>query len=107
VLRRLRVGGVRFRTLVDVTQVSGARLAFRDAITGEPTEGTEADLVVVAPRLRVNDELVHELDGEVPALSVIGDCASPRRLGHAILDANRAIRRFNAGARNEEATVVF
>ena len=106
-LRRLRAGGVRFRTLVNVTQVTGARLAFTDAITGEPTEGTEADLVVIAPRLRVNDELVHELDGEVPALALIGDCASPRRLSHAILDANRALHRFNAGAQNDVATVVF
>jgi len=107
VLRRLRAGGVRFRTLVDVTQVSGVRLAFTDAITGEPTEGTEADLVVIAPRLRVDDELANELDGEVPALAVIGDCAAPRRLSHAILDANRALRRFNAGAQNDVSTVVF
>jgi 2,4-dienoyl-CoA reductase-like NADH-dependent reductase (Old Yellow Enzyme family) len=107
VLRRLRAGGVRFRTLVNVTQVTGARLAFSDAITGEPIEGTEADLVVIVPRLRVNDELVHELDGEVPALALIGDCASPRRLSHAILDANRALHRFNAGAQNEVTTVLF
>ena len=49
----------------------------------------------------------HELQGSVPALAVIGDCASPRRLNHAVLEANRAIRRFNAGEQDGAASIVF
>jgi 2,4-dienoyl-CoA reductase (NADPH2) len=107
VMRRLRANAIRFRTLVNVTAVSGTRLALTDAISGEPVDGTDADLVVIGPKLRCNDELAQELDGVVPALAVIGDCASPRRLNHAVLEANRAIRSFNAGELKGAATVVF
>ena len=107
VMRRLRASGIHFRTLVNVAAVNGVRLTLTDAISGEPVEGTDADLVVVRSRLRVNDELALELQGSVPALAVIGDCASPRRLNHAVLEANRAIRRFNAGEQDGAASIVF
>lgn len=107
VMRRLRANAVRFRTLVNVTEVSGTSVALADAISGEPVDGTEADLVVVRTRLRVNDELAHQLEGAVPAIAVIGDCASPRRLNHAVLEADQAIRRFNAGQQSGAATIVF
>jgi hypothetical protein len=42
----------------------------------------------------VEDGLVRELDGKVPALVAIGDCAAPRRMNHAVLEANLALRRF-------------
>jgi 2,4-dienoyl-CoA reductase (NADPH2) len=106
VLRRLRDGGVGFHTLVRVSGIDGARVALADVITGEPVAELEADLVVVRVALRPNDELARELDGKVGAIALIGDCASPRRLTHAVLDANRAIRRFNAGALSSAATVV-
>ncbi len=107
VMRRLRGNGVRFRTLVSVTGVSGRKVALADAISGAQVEGVEAELIVVRSKLRPNDELAHELEGRGPAIAVIGDCASPRRLTHAVLDGNNAIRRFNTGHLTSAARVVF
>jgi 2,4-dienoyl-CoA reductase (NADPH2) len=104
VLGRLRGNGVRFRVLVNVAGVSGSTVFLADSVTGEPDE-TEADLVVVRTRLRVNDELARELDGAGPAVVLIGDCASPRRLSHAVLDANVALRRFHEGRLGAAAMV--
>jgi 2,4-dienoyl-CoA reductase (NADPH2) len=102
---RLRGNGVRFRVLTTVTAVNGSTVSLADAVNGEPDE-TSADLVVVRTRLRVNDELARELDGAGPAVAVIGDCASPRRLYHAVLDANKALRAFEAGQLSRAAMIV-
>ena len=106
VLQRLRGNGVRFRPLVAVTSVEGTTVSLADAVTGEPEE-TEAELLVVRTTLQVNDELVRELDGEVPALAVVGDCSAARRLNHAVLDANLALRRFDARLLGNVAAAVF
>jgi 2,4-dienoyl-CoA reductase (NADPH2) len=95
-LTRLRSGGVRFTPLAVVTAVDGTTVRFADSITGEPSE-TTADLVVVKSELVVEDELVRHLDGDVPALVAIGDCAAPRRMNHAVLEANLAVLRFEQG----------
>ena len=55
--------------------------------------------------LQVEDALARELDTRVPTF-VIGDSAAPRRLTHAVLDANLAIRRLDAGTLPETATVL-
>jgi 2,4-dienoyl-CoA reductase (NADPH2) len=107
VLRRLRANGVRFRVLVDVAAVDGKTISLADAVTGEPAGELEGDLLAVRTRMRPNDELVVELEGTVPALVAIGDCSSPRRLSHAVLDANLALRRFEAGLLSSAAVVPF
>ena len=94
--RRLRTAGVRFRPFTEVTGVAGTTVTLADSITGEPSE-TSADMVVVKTRLGVEDGLVRGLDGKVPALVAVGDCAAPRRLSHAVLEANLALRRFEEG----------
>ena len=104
--QRLRSNGVRFRPLVTVTAVNGSTISLADAVTGEPAE-TEAELLVVRTRLRVNDELLLELEGEVPALVAVGDCSAARRLSHAVLDANSALRRFDEGRLGNTAMVAF
>src|SRR5436190_3876687 len=104
--RRLRDNGVRFRPFATVTAVSGSPISLADSVNGEPSE-TEADLVVVRTRLRVHDELPRALDGAGPALALVGDCASPRRLTRAVLDADLAVRRFDEGRLSPEAMVVF
>lgn len=106
-MRRLRGHGVRFRTMVKVTSVTGRALALSDTVTGESVDGAEADLVVVRSTLRSNEELSRELDGKVDALALIGDCASPRRLTHAVLEANRALQKFGTGQLNSSPTIVF
>jgi NADPH-dependent 2,4-dienoyl-CoA reductase/sulfur reductase-like enzyme len=105
-LARLRGNGVRFRTLLTVTRMDGTRISLADAVTSEPGE-IEADLLVVRSRLASNGALLHELDGEVPALVSIGDCSSARRLTHAVLDANVALRRFDAGLLQSSPMVAF
>ena len=88
-----------------MTSVDGSTVSLADSVNGEPSQ-TEADLVVVRTRLRVNDGLLRELDGGGPALALVGDCASPRRLTHAVLDANVALRRFAEGRLTREAMIV-
>jgi 2,4-dienoyl-CoA reductase-like NADH-dependent reductase (Old Yellow Enzyme family) len=105
VYRRLRSNGVRFRILSVVTAVDGTTVRLVDAINGEPAE-TTADLVVVRTSLAVNDALTTELDGKVEALVAIGDCAAARRLNHAVLEANVALRRFHEGRLGSTAVVL-
>jgi 2,4-dienoyl-CoA reductase-like NADH-dependent reductase (Old Yellow Enzyme family) len=105
VYRRLRSNGVRFRILSVVTAVDGTTVRLADAINGEPAE-TTADLVVVRTSLAVNDALTTELDGKVEALVAIGDCAAARRLNHAVLEANVALRRFHEGRLGSTAVVL-
>jgi 2,4-dienoyl-CoA reductase (NADPH2) len=96
VLLRLRSNGVAFRPLADVTAVAGSTVSLVDTVTGEPSE-TSGELVVVKTKQRVNDELIRALDGAGPALVAVGDCAAARRLNHAVLEANLALRRFAEG----------
>ena len=93
---RLASHGVRVRVLAKVTGVDGTRVSFAEGFAGEPAEAT-ADLVVVRTRMRANDGLIRELEGAGPALATIGDASAPRRLNHAVLDANLAINRFDQG----------
>jgi 2,4-dienoyl-CoA reductase (NADPH2) len=96
VLGRLGRNGVRFRTLADVRSMRGETVSLADAVTGEPSE-TQAELLVVRTRLKPDDSLLRELEDDVPALVSIGDCSAARRLSHAVLDANAALRQFDAG----------
>jgi 2,4-dienoyl-CoA reductase (NADPH2) len=105
VLRRLRQAGVRFRTLSTVSAVDGTRVTISDTVTGEESE-TTADLVVVKTMLAAQDELARELDGSGPALVAIGDAAAPRRISHAVLEANVALRRFEEGRLNAVAVAL-
>ncbi len=104
--RRLRSNGVRFRALSLVAGVDGTTVRIADAVTGEPSEAA-ADLVVVVSSLRAEDGLLTELAGTVPALVAIGDCAAPRRLNHAVLEANLALRRFHEGRLGATSLVLF
>jgi 2,4-dienoyl-CoA reductase (NADPH2) len=93
---RLRGSGVAFRPMTAVTAVSAGLVTTRDTVTGEQSV-IEADTVVVVPVLAPADDLVRALKGKVPALVAVGDCSSPRRLTHAILDANLAVLRLSTG----------
>jgi 2,4-dienoyl-CoA reductase (NADPH2) len=106
VLGRLGRNGVRYRPLTTVTSASGSTVSLADAITGEASE-IEAELLVVRTRLCPDDTLLRELDGEVPALVAVGDCSAARRLTHAVLDANAALRQFDEGRIGNAGMVVF
>ena len=106
VLSRLGSNGVRYRPLTTVTSASGSTVSLADAVTGEASE-IEAELLVVRTRLNPDDSLLRELDGEVPALVAVGDCSAARRLSHAVLDANTAMRQFDEGRLGSTGMVVF
>jgi 2,4-dienoyl-CoA reductase (NADPH2) len=105
VTRRLGANGVRVRVLTTVVQVDGPTISLVEGFAGERSE-TTADLVVVRTRLRANDELARELEGAGPALALIGDASAPRRLNHAVLDANLAVKRFDEGRLGSAATAL-
>jgi 2,4-dienoyl-CoA reductase (NADPH2) len=96
VAQRLGSHGVRVRVLARVVGVDGERVALAEGFGAKPAE-TEAGLVVVRTALRANDELARALDGAGPAVATIGDASAPRRLNHAVFDANLAVRAFDAG----------
>ncbi|HEY2936347.1 MAG TPA: FAD-dependent oxidoreductase [Gaiellaceae bacterium] len=103
--RRLGANGVRVRVLTSVLKVDGPVVSLAEGFAGELTE-TTADLVVVRTRMRANDELARRLEGAGPALALIGDASAPRRLNHAVLDANLAVRRFDEGRLGSAATAL-
>jgi len=106
VLGRLGSNGVRYRTLTTVTSVRGSTVSLADVVTDESSQ-LEADLLVVRTRLLPDDALLRELVGEVPALVAVGDCSAGRRLTHAVLDANSALRRFESGRLDNAGMVAF
>jgi 2,4-dienoyl-CoA reductase (NADPH2) len=103
--RRLGANGVRVRVLTSVVQVDGPVVSLVEGFGGERSE-TTADLVVVRTRLHANDALVRELEGAGPALALVGDASAPRRLNHAVFDANLAVRRFDEGRLGSAATAL-
>jgi 2,4-dienoyl-CoA reductase (NADPH2) len=103
---RLRGAGVRFRTFSTVESVHGSTVTLRDTITGERSTLT-AGTVAVVTHLSANDELLRALTGEVAALTAVGDCSSPRRLTHAILDASIAARSLALGALGPTAPPLY
>jgi 2,4-dienoyl-CoA reductase-like NADH-dependent reductase (Old Yellow Enzyme family) len=105
VSRRLASHGVRVRVLARVTGIDGTTVSFADGFAGEPAQ-TTAELVVVRTRMRANDALIRELEGAGPALVTIGDASAPRRLNHAVLDANLAVNRFDQGLLGPAATAL-
>jgi 2,4-dienoyl-CoA reductase (NADPH2) len=103
---RLRGAGVRCCAVsTTVVGVEGTTVHVEDTVTGERGE-LDADLIVVKTMLAVQDELVAGLEGAVPALVAIGDCAAPRRMSHAVLEANLALRRFEEGRLGPVATAI-
>jgi 2,4-dienoyl-CoA reductase-like NADH-dependent reductase (Old Yellow Enzyme family) len=105
VARRLGARGVRARVLTRVAGVDGSTVSLAEGFGREAAE-VHADLVVVRTALRANDGLARELDGAGPAVATIGDASAPRRLNHAVLDANLALRAFDAGRLTPAAFVL-
>jgi 2,4-dienoyl-CoA reductase-like NADH-dependent reductase (Old Yellow Enzyme family)/thioredoxin reductase len=94
-LRRLRQAGVEIRAFSHLAAIHKDAVEVRDVHTGE-SASIPSSLVAIKLENQVNDELIRELAGRV-AVTAIGDCVSPRKLTHAILEANLAIRDVSAG----------
>ena len=91
VLSRLRKGGTTFTTLVNLTGVDDRKARLVDVLNGEETL-VATDLVVIQSRGVAVDGLVRELRARGTTVHAIGDCNAPRRLTHAILEANTVVR---------------
>jgi 2,4-dienoyl-CoA reductase (NADPH2) len=105
VAERLGSSSVRVRVLSRVSAVNGNSVTLLEGFGAKPSE-TQADIVVVRTALRANDRLARALAGTGPAVAAIGDAAAPRRLNHAVLDANLAVRAFDAGRLQTTAFVL-
>jgi len=105
--QRLYANGVNLRPMVKIESVTGTTVHLSNSLSGAPMDSVEADLVVVKTKQGADDRLVQEMTGEVPAIIAIGDCVAPRRLSHAVLDANLALRRFEAGEMSDTPMVPF
>ena len=89
-----------------MARVDGTTVHLADVISGEPSE-TSADLVVVVSGLRVEDGLLTELVGDGPDARRDRRLRAPRRLNHAVLEANLALRRFDEGRLGATSLVLF
>ncbi|AKS32112.1 FAD-dependent oxidoreductase [Mycolicibacterium goodii] len=86
--RRLRTAGVTYSPFTTLADVDGEHALLRDSVTGETRRVAYTLVVVQSAQLAVPFDALPET---VKSIS-IGDCVAPRRISHAILEANKAIR---------------
>lgn len=91
--RRLRSAGAIYRPFTRLAGVSGDVVRLKDTITEEESE-LHADAVVLLTGQRSVNELADELRSRELHVRAIGDAVSPRRITHAVLDANKAVRGY-------------
>ena len=104
---RLRSNGVRFRALSQVARVDGTTVLARRRGHGRAGRDVRPTSSSCGRASVSRTAFVAELAGTVPALVAIGDCAAPRRLNHAVLEANLALRRFDEGRLGATSLVLF
>ncbi|ORJ92568.1 NADH:flavin oxidoreductase [Prescottella equi] len=86
-LRRLGAAGVELRVAHSLASVPGSdSLTLQPVFGGDPVPLPESLVVWHQPRVPVTDFGVTTSE---KALDVIGDCAAPRRIGHAIAEGYR------------------
>jgi dimethylamine/trimethylamine dehydrogenase len=90
---RLHEVGVAMRTGTTVTRVSASGVEAEDEF-GAPVV-IAADAVALVTQRVSCEALYHELDGTLPAVYRIGDCAAPRLLAETIFDGHRLAREID------------
>jgi 2,4-dienoyl-CoA reductase-like NADH-dependent reductase (Old Yellow Enzyme family)/thioredoxin reductase len=91
-LKQLLDHNVALRPMTAVTAVTGSGLQTRHTVTNQAGMLDGIDTVVLACGGEAADELRPGLTAAGHELYMIGDCVSPRRLVHAVLDGARAGR---------------
>ena len=91
--RRLRSAGTTYRPFTRLVGVSGDVVRLTDTITEQESD-LQADAVVLMTGRRSVNELADELRSRELHVKAIGDAVSPRRITHAVLDANKAVRGY-------------
>lgn len=89
-LRRLGERGVTLHPHTRVAGIEGDEITLADLFTGRPAT-LAVDFVVVHAGARANDELVDPLSAAGLTVRTIGDCISPRRISHAMWEADKAV----------------
>jgi 2,4-dienoyl-CoA reductase (NADPH2) len=90
-LARLGHGGTKYRVLSVLDEVSSGSAQLMNATSGE-VEQVTCDLVVVQTGRASVDGLPATLRGSGLEVHAVGDCVSPRRVSHALLEAHRVAR---------------
>ncbi len=83
--------GVRFRPYHAVERVEGGALVLTNVYTSQEMRIEAPGLVVTTQRFG-DDRLWRELRDRVPRLHAAGDCMTPRRVEHAVLEAHTIAR---------------
>ena len=91
-LKRLMEKGVGLHTLTGLKAVDGGSVTVFNSLTRGERKLERIDTVVVAVGGRSDDALLRALKGKVRELYGVGDCLTPRRVLHAVLDGSRAGR---------------
>ncbi len=91
--QRLLQKGATFRTDLDIleidAQADGIRVTARDTYTNETILFEDYDTVVLDIGNRVEDELYHQLKGQVAEVYRSGDCVAPRGIDMAIIEGRK------------------
>jgi 2,4-dienoyl-CoA reductase (NADPH2) len=96
-VRRLRWLGVNLLPLHRVSAIEAGKVSVYDVVRVAATRILEerelpADIVVYHAGKRAVTELAVQLEARVPELHLVGDCVSPRRINHAVLEGHRVGR---------------
>lgn len=89
--KRLRSAGAEYLPFTRLVAVRDGRATVEDVASGQQ-RGLHVDLVVVKVPNRAVDALQAELSDLAAPVHLIGDSVAPRRLTHAVLDANTVVR---------------
>ncbi|GAA2897965.1 FAD-dependent oxidoreductase [Pseudonocardia halophobica] len=98
---RLRGAGTRYRPFTVLERVLPGEVELRDVTTGT-LDRLPADHVVVATAPVSQDSLAAELRARDMRTRTIGDALSPRRITHAVLEADEAITAMVFAVAQEE-----
>ena len=96
-LRRLRGHNVQLLPMHRVSEILPGKVLLYDTARLAATRVLEerevpADIVVYYAGKRANTGLAQELYGRVAEIHLVGDCISPRRINHAVVDGYRVGR---------------
>jgi len=91
-LAMLRKAGAKLETLSKVTEITDKGVKMSREGSSEFLE-VDTVLIVMGKGVEANTKLVQELEGKVPVLYPIGDCANPGRIREAIASG------FNIGSK--------
>ncbi|MFC1945851.1 FAD-dependent oxidoreductase [Chloroflexota bacterium] len=89
VMARLREFGVKMEKNAVVNKITDWGVEYN---TPEGSQFSEADSIVLALGMKENHELADQLRGEVPVISLVGDCNDPKKIAEAIKAGYRASR---------------